>query len=427
MKKKVLIITYYWPPFSSPGVQRWLKFVKYFDQFNIKPHIYTPDISNINQVDQSLISDIPETAVIIKKPIFLLDSILKLFLPKKHSQYNNGLIPSINNLTFIDKILLYVRGNFIIPDPKIYWANKSVSFIQNYIALNGIETIITTGPPHSMHLLGQKIKKSTNIKWIADFRDPWTNIWYHKKFYFSKSTLAKHKLLELGVLNDADHIVVTSDTLKDEYSKLTKTHISTITNGFDYSNDNLAVLDKKFTISHIGSILSDRNPEMLWRVLSKAIKEIEGFKDLFILNLIGNVSDEVILSVKEFSLDIYVKLIGHIPYSDTKKYLKKSQILLLIQTNNNESNSIIPAKLFEYLNSNRPIISISNNIDVKKIITETKVGCSFNYNEEDDLFNYISSSYGKFLNNTLKVSPYNINKYSRFELTRSISDVIAKL
>ena len=169
MKKKVLIITYYWPPFSSPGVQRWLKFVKYFDQFNIKPHIYTPDISNINQVDQSLISDIPETAVIIKKPIFLLDSILKLFLPKKHSQYNNGLIPSINNLTFIDKILLYVRGNFIIPDPKIYWANKSVSFIQNYIALNGIETIITTGPPHSMHLLGQKIKKSTNIKWIADF------------------------------------------------------------------------------------------------------------------------------------------------------------------------------------------------------------------------------------------------------------------
>ena len=188
MKKKVLIITYYWPPFSSPGVQRWLKFVKYFDQFNIKPHIYTPDISNINQVDQSLISDIPETAVIIKKPIFLLDSILKLFLPKKHNHVEIQ-FQDLNNLTFIDKILLYVRGNFIIPDPKIYWANKSVSFIQNYIALNGIETIITTGPPHSMHLLGQKIKKSTNIKWIADFRDPWSDLYYNKvlflKIYFS--------------------------------------------------------------------------------------------------------------------------------------------------------------------------------------------------------------------------------------------------
>ena len=427
MKKKVLIITYYWPPFSSPGVQRWLKFVKYLDEFNIKPYIYTPDISNINQEDESLMSDIPESAVIIKKPIFLFDSILRLFLPNKYNQFNKGLIPSKENLTIIDKILLYFRGNFFIPDPKIFWANRSLNFIKKYIALNNIDTIITTGPPHSMHLLAQKIKNSTNVKWIADFRDPWTNIWYHKKFYFSKSTLAKHKLLELEVLNDADHIIVTSNTLNDEYSKLTKTSVSTITNGFDYSNVNKEVLDEKFTISHIGSILSDRNPKMLWKVLSKALKEVEGFKDLFKLNLIGNVSDEVRRSVKEFSLEKYVKYIGHIPYASTSKYLKKSQILLLIQTNRNESNSIIPAKLFEYLNSNRPIISISNNKDVKNIITETEVGYCFNYNEEVELFNCLSSSYSKFIDNTLKISPNNINKYSRFELTRSISDIISKL
>ena len=427
MKKKVLIITYYWPPFSSPGVQRWLKFVKYFDQFNIKPYVYTPDISNIHQVDESLTSDIPESAIIIKRPIFLFDSLLKLFSSNYYNKYNRGLIPSKKNLTVIDKILLYVRGNFFIPDPKIFWTNRSLNFIKQYIDLNDIETIITTGPPHSMHLLGQKIKNSTNVKWIADFRDPWTNIWYHKKFYFSKSTLAKHNLLELGVLNDADHVIVTSNTLNDEYSKLTKTSISTITNGFDYSNDNEALLDKKFTISHIGSILSDRNPEMLWRVLSKVVKEVKGFKDSFSLNLIGNVSDEVRHSVKEFSLENYVKYIGHIPYSDTNKYLKKSQILLLIQTNHNESNSIIPAKLYEYLNSNRPIISISNNKDVKSIIEETGVGYNFNYNEEVELFNCISSSYSKFMDNTLKISPNNINKYSRFELTRSISDIISKL
>jgi hypothetical protein len=166
---------------------------------------------------------------------------------------------------------------------------------------------------------------------------------------------------------------------------------------------------------------------MLWRVLSKVLKEVKGLKDSFILNLIGNVSDEVRHSVKEFSLENYVKYIGHIPYSDTNKYLKKSQILLLIQTNHNESNSIIPAKLYEYLNSNRPIISISNNKDVKSIIEETGVGYNFNYNEEVELFNCISSSYSKFMDNTLKISPNNINKYSRFELTRSISDIISKL
>jgi glycosyltransferase involved in cell wall biosynthesis len=408
-------------------VQRWLKFVKYFDQFNIKPYVYTPDISNIHQVDESLTSDIPESAVIIKRPIFLFYSLLKLFSSNYYNKYNRGLIPSKKNLTLIDKILLYVRGNFFIPDPKIFWTNRSLNFIKEYMALNDIDTIITTGPPHSMHLLGQKIKNSTNVKWIADFRDPWTNIWYHKKFYFSKSTLAKHKLLEIGVLNDADHVVVTSNTLNEEYSNLTKTSISTITNGFDYSNDNEVVLDKKFTISHIGSILSDRNHEMLWRVLSKVLKEVKGLKDSFSLNLIGNVSDEVRHSVKEFSLDNYVKYIGHIPYSDTNKYLKKSQILLLIQTNRDESNSIIPAKLFEYLNSNRPIVSISNNKDVKSIIEETEVGYNFNYNEEVELFNCLSSSYAKFIDNTLKISPNNINKYSRFELTRSISDIISKL
>ena len=427
MKKKVLIITYYWPPFSSPGVQRWLKFVKYFDQFNIKPYVYTPDIANIHQVDESLTSDIPESAVIIKRHIFLFYSLLKLFSSNYYNKYNRGLIPSKKNLTLIDKILLYVRGNFFIPDPKIFWANRSLNFIKEYMALNDIDTIITTGPPHSMHLLGQKIKNSTNVKWIADFRDPWTNIWYHKKFYFSKSTLAKHKLLEIGVLNDADHVVVTSNTLNEEYSNLTKTSISTITNGFDSSNDNEVVLDTKFTISHIGSILPDRNPEMLWRVLSKVLKEVKGLKDSFSLNLIGNVSDEVRHSVKEFSLENYVKYIGHIPYSDTNKYLKKSQILLLIQTNRDESNSIIPAKLFEYLNSNRPIVSISNNKDVKSIIEETEVGYNFNYNEEVELFNCLSSSYAKFIDNTLKISPNNINKYSRFELTRSISDIISKL
>ncbi|MDB9712539.1 glycosyl transferase family 1 [Flavobacteriaceae bacterium] len=427
MKKKVLIITYYWPPYSSPGVQRWLKFVKYFDQFNIEPYVYTPEINNINQEDKSLVLDIPSSVVVIKKPIFLFDSILNFFSPNHYSRYSKGIIPSKEKLTIIDKVLLYLRGNFFIPDPKIFWANKSVNYLKKYIVLNNIDTIITTGPPHSMHILGQKLKKSTDVNWLADFRDPWTNIWYHKKFYFTKLTLEKHKFLENGILNDADHIIVTSESLNFEFSKLTKKPISTITNGFDYINNNKANLDKEFSMSHIGSMLSDRNPEILWKVLKRLITEVKGFSDSFKLNLIGNLSDEVKDSIKHYSLDSYVRYVGHIPYNETSNYLQNSQTLLLIQTNKIESNSIIPAKLFEYLNSNRPIISISNNLDVVKIIADTKVGYNFNYNQELDLYNSILDYFTKFSKGGIEISPKNINNYSRFELTKSISNIITNL
>ena len=427
LKNKVLIITYYWPPYSSPGVQSWLKFVKYFEKFNIKPYVYTPEFSNINQVDQSLISDITESTVIIKKPIFLLDSILRIFLPHKYSQFNKGLIPSEENLNIIDKILLYLRGNFFIPDPKIFWANRSVNFIKNYVYQNNIDTIITTGPPHSMHLLGQKIKNSTNIKWIADFRDPWTNIWYNKKFYFTKSTLNKHKELEKSVLNEADHIIVTSNRLNVEYSKLTNKPISTITNGFDHINDDDFKLDKKFSISHIGSMFSDRNPDILWKVLNKLVREVNGLNEFLKLNLVGNVSIEVKESIRKYSLESYVEYIGHITYDQTSTYLKNSQLLLLIQTNQVESNYIIPAKLFEYLNSNRPIISISNNDDVYNIINETNVGFNFQYDHEVELYNCILNYFNKFKNGGISILPRNTNNYSRFELTRSVSNIIKNL
>ena len=426
MKNKVLIITYYWPPYSGPGVQRWLKFVKYFNQFNIRSSVYTPQISIINQLDESLTIDIPKNVDVIKKPIFLLDKIFKLFLPKHYANYNKGFIPSKEKLSIIDKILLFVRGNFFIPDPKLFWAKNSVNFLKNYIISNKIDTIITTGPPHSMHLLGKRLKSLTKVKWLADFRDPWINIWYNKKFFFTKSTLNKHKKLEKSVLNEADHIIVTSERLNLEYSKLTNKPISTITNGFDHF-DNDFNLDTKFSISHIGSMLSDRNPDILWKVLNKLLKDVHVLKNYLKLNLVGNVSFEVKQSIKKYSLEPYVQYIGHITYDETIKYLKNSQILLLIQTNRVESNYIIPAKLFEYLNSNRPIISISNNDDVDRIINDTNVGFNFKYDQEVDLYNCIFNYFEKFKIDGIKILPKNINKYNRIELTRSISNIIKNL
>ena len=278
-----------------------------------------------------------------------------------------------------------------------------------------------------MHLLGKKLKSLTNVKWLADFRDPWTNIWYNKKFFFTKSTLNKHKNLEKSILTEADHIIVTSNRLNQDYSKLTNSPISTITNGFDYINNDDSILDDKFSISHIGSMLSDRNPEILWKVLNNLIKEEKILKNYLKLNLVGNVSFEVKESIKKYSLEPYVEYIGHVAYDQTSKYLKNSQVLLLIQTNKLESNYIIPAKLFEYLNSNRPIISISNNDDVDNIIKDTNVGFNFKYDQELELYNCILNYFEKFLKDGISIFPKNINKYNRIELTKSISNIIKNL
>jgi len=278
-----------------------------------------------------------------------------------------------------------------------------------------------------MHLLGKRLKSLTKVKWLADFRDPWTNIWYNKKFFFTKSTLNKHKKLEKNVLNEADHIIVTSNRLNIEYSKLTNKPISTITNGFDHFNYDDFNLDTKFSISHIGTMLSDRNPYLLWKVLSRLINEVNDLKHYLQLNLVGNVSVEVKQLIKKHSLDPYVQYIGHISYDQTSKYLKNSQILLLIQTNKVESNYIIPAKLFEYLNSSRPIISISNNDDVESIINDTNVGFNFKYDQEIELYNCILNYFEKFKADGIRIFPNNTNKYNRIELTRSISNIIKNL
>ena len=220
---------------------------------------------------------------------------------------------------------------------------------------------------------------------------------------------------------------MTSNRLNIEYSKLTNKPISTITNGFDHFNYDDFNLDTKFSISHIGTMLSDRNPYILWKVLSRLINEVNDLKHYLQLSLVGNVSVEVKQSIKKYSLEPYVQYIGHISYDQTSKYLKNSQILLLIQTNKVESNYIIPAKLFEYLNSSRPIISISNNDDVESIINDTNVGFNFKYDQEIELYNCILNYFEKFKADGITILPNNTNKYNRIELTRSISNIIKNL
>lgn len=423
--KKLLIITYYWPPAGGPGVQRWLKFVKYLPDFNIQPIVYIPENPTYPIIDNGLQSEVSEKAIILKNKIAEPYGFASVFSKNKTKKISSGIIPNQKKQSFLEKTLLWVRGNLFIPDARFLWVKPSVNYLKKYIQEHNIDTIVTSGPPHSLHLIGLQLKKDLGVKWFADFRDPWTTIGYHKALKLSSYAEKKHKALEKEVLNAADTIIVTSKTTKTEFEALTSKPIEVITNGYDVEKIEKQPLDEKFTLAHIGSFLSDRNPRILWKALKELIKENKDFKNDFQLKLIGATSQEVLDTIAEFGLTDYVQNMGYVSHQEAIAHQRKSQVLLLIEIDSEDTKSIIPGKLFEYLVSERPIIAIGpKDSDFAEIITSTNTGVFFSYDEKERLKELLLSYYQEYKTQNLKAHAIGLQQYSRKSLTEQLSKLI---
>lgn len=424
--KKLLIVCYYWPPAGGPGVQRWLKFVKYLPEFGIQPIVYVPENPSYPIIDTNIITEVPEGVTILKHPIKEPYKFASLLSRKQTKSISSGLVPIQKKQSLLQKILLYVRGNYFVPDARIGWVKPSISFLEKYIAKEGIKTIVTTGPPHSMHLIGLGLKnKFANLKWVADFRDPWTTIGYHDKLKMTAKTQDKHKALERTVLENASEIIVTSPRTKTEFKAICDTPIRVITNGFDLKENTLINLSSKFKLSHIGSLLSDRNPIILWDVLSKILKSNVAFKNAFQLQLAGRVSEAVLDSIKEFGLETYVQLEGYISHKEALVMQQNANALLLIEIDSADTRSIIPGKLFEYLAARRPIIAMGpEGSDIKKIINDTKSGNFYTYTQEAEIRAIILSHFNKFQTQEECLQQGDITRYHRRYLAKELSNSI---
>ncbi len=422
--KRALVITYYWPPAGGPGVQRWLKFVTYFKEFGIEPIVFIPDNPHYPLKDDSIISEIPEGIKIIRFPIKEPYGFAKVFSKKKTNRVSSGIITN-KKQSALEKFLLWVRGNFFIPDARIGWVKPSVSFLEDYLSKNKIDVIITSGPPHSLHLIGKSLKKKIGIKWLADFRDPWTTIHYHKSLRLNKRSQKKHLELESEVLTNADLVVVTSANTKKEFLKITNTPIEVITNGYDVTKKIIPNLDSQFTLVHIGSLLSNRNPEILWRVLSEIKNENVDFSENLLIKLVGAVSEDVLKSIEDFGLATNFKAYGYISHQEAIQQQHNSQVLLLIEMDTPETKAIIPGKLFEYMAANRPILALGpKGSDIYEILKETNSGTYFNYTDKESLKIQIQEYYQDYSKTQLIVSSKNIEQFSRRELTKKMSDLI---
>jgi glycosyltransferase involved in cell wall biosynthesis len=422
---KTLIIAYYWPPAGGPGVQRWLKFVKYLPDFGIQPLVYVPENPTYPIIDSALEKEVSDEAIIIKRKIFEPYSLASIFSKKNTQKISSGIIPNQKKQSFLQKMFLWIRGNAFIPDARVFWVKPSVKFLEQYIRENQIDTIITTGPPHSLHLIGLGLKEKLSLNWIADFRDPWTTIGYHKELKLSAKSAQKHKDLESRVLNTADVVLVTSPTTRKEFQVLTNQPIHVITNGYDVEKIEKIALDEKFTLAHIGSFLSQRNPLILWKCLKEIIEEDQTFKNDFQLKLIGAVSQEVLDTIAEFRLETYVNNLGYVSHKEAISHQRSSQILLLIEINSEITKSIIPGKLFEYMASERPILALGpENSDFESIIKSTNTGIFHRYDEYNELKQTILSFYEQYKMNALQVHAIGLQQYSRKNLTKQLAEVI---
>lgn len=416
--KKVLIITYYWPPTGGAGVQRWLKFSKYFRKFGWDPVIYTPSNPDFPINDDTLLKDVPENLTVLKTRITEPYDIYRKIMGKKKTEtVNQGFLSEGKENTILQSAMIWVRGNFFIPDARKFWIKPSISYLSDYIKQNKIDAVISTGPPHSMHLIAMGLKQKYNIPWIADFRDPWTQIDFYSQLKLSSYADNKHKKLERQVLTNANKVVTVSPTCASDLEKLGNRKVDVITNGFDTDdfkfNKDLQLLDG-FLFHHTGALNKDRNPYTLWKVLGDLCKENPELKKDLVLKFTGKTDAIVFESLKEQGLLENSQKIDYMSHSEVVKVMAQSPVLLLPLNNTPNNKGVLSGKLFEYLAACRPIFGVGMpDGDAAVILKETGAGTLCDFDDYEGTKKAVSDLYRKYKSNQLSVNLSSIDKYSR--------------
>ena len=435
--KRVLVITYYWPPTGGSGVQRWVKFAKYLPSEGWQPVIYTPENPEQLAVDHSLEADIPEGTEIIKTRITEPYELYKKFLRRSgHSKEAVEVNPvNAQNKSFAQKAAMWVRGNLFRPDPRCLWIRPSVRFLKKYLEEHPVDLIVSTGPPQSMHMIGRLLSKETGLPWIADFRDPWTKIFYFKHLSMTKATEKWHQKMERKVLDEASAVVAVSPLVQQEFQSITRTPVELITNGYDECDfpdmkDTGATggPDKNFVITHTGLFAADGNPTLLWDVLSEMCAEDSSFKKALKIRLVGKTDTQILEAITESGLEENLTDLGYQPHSTAIEEQRKASILILPLRKEPEYKAVLPGKLFEYLASGRPVLGIGQpDGAMSMILNKTNTGVVVDWEDKISMKKYIDDCWKAHLDGNLTINDGEISAFTRRNLTRQMAELFDKV
>jgi len=414
--KQVLIISYYFPPSGGPGVQRTLKFVKYFRSFGWEPTVLTvePRFASFPDLDPALSRDVPDGIDIIRtRSRDPYAAYARWTGARKSDSIGVGFLTS-GKVGWRERAARWIRANVFLPDARVGWVAFARQAALSLTLKKSFDAVLTTGPPHSAHLVGLALKKKLDIPWIVDLRDSWPDDSYAHLLPTSRWAASRDARLRRGVYESSDRIVTVSPSIKESTSRWTQTEIDVIYNGYDEDDFEGIQTDSSdtFTIVYTGNLSSERNPQALWRTLSD---HGEAFPELRV-KLIGNVGAAVHADIIRFGLSSIVSTIDYVPHSEALARMSAAQVLLLSVNRVPEARGIITGKIFEYLGSGRPILCLApTDGDAADIIRQSRAGQTFDYDDVEGFERELRRLYAAWQsgNSTSGAGSEAIKSYSR--------------
>jgi hypothetical protein len=425
--RRVLFITYYWPPAGGIGVLRCLKIVKYIREFGWEPIVYTVKDAQYPAFDFSNLSQVPDGIEVLKYPAFEPFNLYKKLTGKKKNEpLLNVLTSNSNKTNLLHDLAVWIRSNFFIPDARSFWIKPSVNYLTNYLEDNKIDAIFTDGPPHTNTMIGALLKEKLGIPWLADFQDPWTQVDYYQLLKLTSYADKKHKALEQMVFKHADSISIVSKTWKKDLETIGAKNVSILPWGYDEDDfRDIEELSEYFLISHIGLLGNDRNPTTFFEAVAELIAENAEFEKNIKIDIVGVVDVSVKEAVMKFNLISKINFLNQLSRIEAIKLMKRSQVLLLLLNKAENAMGRIPGKLFEYLACKRPIVCLGPlNSDVEIILKEVNAGLNMEYEDKTKIKNTILSLYDQWDKGSLHCNSIGIEKYSARNIAKEVAEIL---
>ena len=425
--KRVLIITYYWPPSGGSGVQRWVKFAKYLPQEGWQPVVYTPENPELTTVDESLEAEIPPSVEVLRTPIREPYDMYRKLMGKKASGKEVTPISS-GKKGLKQRLMLWIRANLFVPDPRISWVRPSVRFLKEYLKRHPVDLMITTGPPQSMHLIGLKLHRETGLPWVADFRDPWSRHYSLPYLPLTQRSLRKIRRMEQEVLDEASAVLTVTPFVQKEYAAQTRTPVAMITNGYDEEDFAADVTpDGYFNLTQTGYLAADGNPAVLWKVLGEMAGKDAAFREQLRIRLAGLVDKAVYDSLDREGLRPNLVDLGYCTHGTAIREQQAASVLLLPLRNAPEMRNILPGKVFEYMAAHRPVLGFGQPDGIQaQLLKETGAGVTCDWEDEAGIRAFVQKAWEQHLAGGVSAPRGEVSQYSRRNLTRQLAELLDK-
>ena len=438
--KRVLIIAYYWPPSGGSGVQRWVKFVKYLPAEGWEPVVYVPENPEYPAIDRTLEAEVSPSVEVLRRPILEPYALYRKIMGKGASTdmktltagMQGGAVTEISSgrKSASERLSLWIRGNLFIPDPRVGWVRPSVRFLKKYLRAHPVDAIVTTGPPHSMHLIGERLHRALGIPWIPDFRDPWTEMYYLKHLPLLDATWRALRRQEQRVLDSCSTVLAVTPLVQEELQARTKTPVACITNGYDEEDfaGPAPVPDGQFNLSHVGLLASDGNPLKLWQVLGRMAAGDPAFRKALRLRLTGKVDADVRAAIVAAGLEENLVEPGYCDHAAAVREMRAASVLILPLRNDPQYRPILPGKLFEYLAARRPVLGIGQaDGAMARVLTAASAGITADWEDAAAMQAFLESAWRQHCAGGVPATAGDISAYTRRAITRSLARLLQEL